>query len=148
MPSEQEDSYETEKNISIYEKVHLNKGFANINYFRKITKDNQESIIFPLIFFELENVEGDGNCGYRALVMQIYENENFHYKIREDIYNYLKLNASNFAELNFQIVLMFVTAKEYIEKVKEDDFWMGDLVMSVVNKIYEATLYVYELGAT
>ena len=78
------------------EKVHLNKGFANINYFRKITEDNQESIIFPLTFFELENVEGDGNCGYRALSLIIYENENFHYKIREDIYNYLKLNESNF----------------------------------------------------
>ena len=57
MQSEQEDSNETEKNISSYEKVHINKGFANINYFRKITEDNQESIIFPLSFFEFENVE-------------------------------------------------------------------------------------------
>ena len=40
---------------------------------------------------------------------------------------------------------MFVTAKEYIEKVKENSFWMGVLEMPVVNKIYEATLYVYEL---
>ena len=54
VPSEQEDSYETEKNILIYEKVHLNKGFTNINYFRKITEDNQESIIFPLSFMRLK----------------------------------------------------------------------------------------------
>ena len=125
--------------------MHLNKGFAKINFFRKINEDNQESIIYSSFIFWLENAEGDGNCGYRALALQIYENENFHYKIREDIYNYLKLNESNFSELNFQIELMFVTAKEYIEKVKEDGFWMGDLEMSVVNKIYEATLYVYEL---
>ena len=54
VPSEQEDSNEAEKNISIHEKVHINKGFVNINYFRKINEDNQESIIFPLTFFELE----------------------------------------------------------------------------------------------
>ncbi len=43
----------------LYEKFHLNKSLANINYFRKITEDNQESILFPLTFFEGENVEGD-----------------------------------------------------------------------------------------
>ena len=75
------------------EKVHLNKGFANKNYFRKITEDNQGSIIFPLTFFEHENVEGDCNCGYRAFALQIYEDKEFHYKLREDIYNYHKLNA-------------------------------------------------------
>ena len=26
-----------------------------------------------------------------------------------------------------------------------DGFWMGDLEISVINKIYEATLYIYEL---
>ena len=83
------------------EKVHLNKSFVNINYFRKITQDNQESKIFPLTFFERENIEGDSNYKYRALAHKIYEDKEFHYKKREDIYNYLKLNASNFSELNF-----------------------------------------------
>ena len=40
---------------------------------------------------------------------------------------------------------MFVTEKEYIEKIKDDGLLMGDLEISVINKIYEATLYVYEL---
>ena len=55
------------------------------------------------IKIELKNVVGDDNCGYRAFAFQIYEKENFHYKIREDIYNYFKLNVSNFSELYFQI---------------------------------------------
>ena len=140
-----DDSSESEK-IHLFDAgVHQNKGFADINYFRRITEDNQGSNIFPISDFELENVEGDGNCGYRALALQIYGDEECHYKIREDIYNYLKINASHFSELNFQIEGGFVTANEYIEKVKEEGFWMGDLEISIVNKIYEASLYVYEL---
>ena len=76
--------------------------------------------------------------------MQIYEIEDFHYKIREDIYNYLKLNSDNFSHLNFQIDGSFVSSNEYIEKIKEEGFWMGDLELSVDNKIYDASLYVLE----
>ena len=141
--SEIEYSIESEKRIE--GRVHQNLGFADINYFRKIIANNQESIIFPYSFFELENVESDGNCGYRALALQIYETEDFHYKIREDIYNYLKLNSDNFSHLNFQIEGSFASSNEYIEKVKEEGFWMGDLELSVVNKISDASLYVYEL---
>ena len=69
-----------------------------------------------------KSITSDGNCFFRAISYYFHENEDFHYIIREDICNYLKLNASNFVELNFQIELMFVTSKEYIEKVKEDGF--------------------------
>ena len=143
--SEFENLNESEIQPHIEEGVHHHLGFADINYFRKIIADNQGSIIFPLTSFELEDVEGDGNCGYRALALQIYENENYYYKIREDIYKYLKFNTSNFAHLNFQNEGCIISADEYIEKVKDDGFWMGDLEISVVNKIYEATLYIYEL---
>ena len=143
--SEFENLNESEIQPHIEEGVHHHLGFADINYFRKIIADNQGSLIFSLTRFELEDVEGDGNCGYRALALQIYENENYYYKIREDIYKYLKFNTSNFAHLNFQNEGCIISADEYIEKVKDDGFWMGDLEISVVNKIYEATLYIYEL---
>ena len=70
-------------------RVLQNKAFIDIKDFRRITEDNQGSNIFPISNFEFENVEGDGNCGYRANALQIYGDEEFHYKIREDIYNYL-----------------------------------------------------------
>ena len=136
---------ENENQLPIEEGVHHNKGFTDINYFGKIIVDNQGSIIIPLSSFEFENVEGDGNCGYRALALQIYENEEYHYIIREDIYKYLKINSSNFSHLNFQIDGSFISPDEYIEKVKDKGFWMGYLEISVVNKIYETTLYIYEL---
>ena len=37
-----------QKKPVVNEKVHLNKGFANINYFMKINEDNPESIFFLL----------------------------------------------------------------------------------------------------
>ena len=143
--SDSEHLSERENQPPVEKGVHHNLGLADINYFRKIIADNQGSIIFPISSFELEDVEGDGNCGYRALALQLYEDENYHYKIREDIYNYLKLNSSNFSHLNFQIDGSIIGSDEYIEKVKFDGFWMGDLEISVINKIYEATLYIYEL---
>ena len=39
------------KSLILDEKVHLNKSLANLNYFRKIIENNQESIIFPFYFF-------------------------------------------------------------------------------------------------
>ena len=81
IPSGEDDSNETGKSL---------EGLANKNYFRKINEDNQESIILSFNFFLCENVEEDGNYSYRPLFLQIYEDEEFHYKIREDIYNYLK----------------------------------------------------------
>ena len=39
----------------------------------------------------------------------------------------------------------FVSVNEYIEKVKEEGFQMGDLEIYIINKIYGATLFVYEL---
>ena len=62
--SEFENLNESEIQPHIEEGVHHHLGFAVINYFRKIIADNQGSIIFPLTSFELEDVDGDGNCGY------------------------------------------------------------------------------------
>ena len=39
--------------------------------------------------FYIENVEAEGNCGFRAISLQIYNDENNHQLVRSHIYNYL-----------------------------------------------------------
>ena len=51
IPSGEDDSNETGKSLLLDKKVNLIKSFANINYFKKIIKDNQYCIIFSLIYF-------------------------------------------------------------------------------------------------
>ena len=114
-----------------------------MEYFERLIYENQGSNIYPMPSFNLTNVDGDGNCGYRPLTLQIYEDEEVHYKIREDICNYLHLNAEWFTELNFQVDGILMAASEYIEKVQEEGFWIWDLEL---NNINNANLYVYELG--
>lgn len=48
--------------------------------------------IFNLEDFYLQNVTGDGNCGYRYISLQIYGTEEKYDSIRQDIYSYLTLN--------------------------------------------------------
>ena len=62
----------------------------------------------------------------------------------KDVYDYLTLNKDNFVGFNFEYAGNLLDANEYIEKVKQDGCWMGDLELSVLNLIYDATLLVYQ----
>ena len=94
--------------------------------------------------FKFKDVEGDGNCGYRAIAIQLLGNEEYHNIIRCDVYNYLKLNKEQFAELIYEVNGEQLNAENYIEKVKNPGFWMGDLELSVINKIYDVNFYLFE----
>ena len=88
---------------------------------------------------------GDGNCGYRAIAIQLFENESYHNIIRQHVYEYLKINKDKFIDFIFDTDNKLLNNEEYIEKIKNDKFWMGDLEMSVLPQIYDATILVFEL---
>ena len=52
--------------------------------------------------FYLQDVKGDGNCGYRCISLQLYGNENEYTKIRNDVYSYLNSNRNQFIDFNFE----------------------------------------------
>ena len=119
-------------------------GIPDKEYFQNLITNNQGSQLFLKEWFKFKDIEGDGNCGYRAIANQLLGNEEYHNIIRTDVYNYLKLNLEQFTELVYEVNGEQVNGKNYIEKVKNPGFWMGDLELSVYNKIYDGNLYLFE----
>ena len=146
---------EENKNDTSYENQSGNKnrndvedtsliGLADKGYIENLITNNQGSQIFLRESFKFKDVIGDGNCGYRAIANQLFGNENYHNIIRADVYDYLKLNSERFKELNFEVNGELIDSEKYIKKIKKSGFWMGDLEMSVINKIYDVNFYLFE----
>jgi len=95
--------------------------------------------------FVFQNVINDGNCGYRALALQLFGNEDYHSDVRNQIYTYLTLNKGNIPEQNFEIDDVTVSNEQYIQNIKNNHFFMGDLELAVINLIYNCTLVVFQL---
>ena len=146
---------EENKNDTSYENQSGNKnrndvedtsliGLPDKGYFENLITNNQGSQIFLRESFKFKDVIGDGNCGYRAIANQLFGNENYHNIIRVDVYDYLKLNSERFKELNFEVNGELIDSEKYIKKIKKSGFWMGDLEMSVINKIYDVNFNLFE----
>lgn len=61
-------------------------GLPDHMYFLNIINNNQGSIYFNYKDFVFREVDSDGNCGYRALAVQLYSNQAYHKEIRRDVY--------------------------------------------------------------
>lgn len=91
------------------------------NYFQdKIINNN-----LKLTDFEIENVIGDGNCGFRVLSLQIYNDQDNYNIIRSHIYNYLNNNKDSYNTRYTIYNNDILTADLYIPKIKSDSLWMG-----------------------
>ena len=54
-------------------------------YFKNIINNNKGSLEFDVNDFIFRDVLSDGNCGYRALALQLYSNEDNFDTMRKDI---------------------------------------------------------------
>ena len=118
------------------------KGLVNNIYFKnKLNKENE----YDLSEFEITDVLGDGNCGYRAFALQLYENEEEYQTIRDIIYNFLDRNKNKYKDFNFEYEGNIIDAAEYIAKIKNNYNWMGDLEISACHLIFNACILVFEI---
>ena len=120
-------------------------GLPNKEYFITKYVNNYNNILYNPYDYKYQDVKGDGNGGYRCIALQLLGNEDFHNDIRMDVYNFLHHNLGNFTHLTFQIEGKEVTAEEYIENIKNPGFEMGDLELYVINLIYNAILFIFQL---
>ena len=142
-----EDNSDNNKNSNKSESCDDDTNLVRIpdkDYFQNLITNNQGSRVFLKEWFKFKDVNGDGNCGYRAIANQLLGNEEYHNIIRTDVYKYLKLNLEQFTELIYEVNGEQVNGKNYIEKVKIPGFWMDDLEFSVINKIYDVNFYLFE----
>ena len=120
-------------------------GLPNKEYFISKYVNNYNNILYNPYDYKYQDVKDDGNGGYRCIALQLLGNEDFHNDIRMDVYNFLHHNKDNFTHLTFQIDGKEVTAGEYIENIKNPGFEMGDLELYVMNLIYNAILFIFQL---
>ena len=93
------------------------KGLVNKEY---IMNKLKEKNIFNKNEFYLQNVNGDGNCGYRCISLQIYGTENEYASIRKEIFNYLDKNRNIYKEFNFEYNNKILSSNDYINIIKND----------------------------
>ena len=93
------------------------KGFVNKEYI--INKINEKNI-FDKNEFYLQNVTGDGNCGYRCISLQIYGTENHNDNIRKEVFNYLDKNRTTYKEYNFEYNNKILNSNDYIDIIKNN----------------------------
>ena len=58
----------------------------------------------------------------------------------------MHINKNIYKNIPLELDGKIITSEEYIEKVKNNKFWMGDLEISVIHKIYNAILFLFELN--
>jgi len=149
-------AYKEKKNIKELEEMNLNyktnknnninkTGLPNKTYFIEKYQQNIGNI-YNIQDFILQDVKPDGNCGYRCISLQIYGEEDKYYIIRENVYKYLTINKNNYKNIPIELDGKLINAIEYIEKVKNNKFWMGDLEISVIHKIFNAVLFLFEIN--
>ena len=103
--------------------------------------DKNKNEILPLDKVNEIKIEKDGNCFYRTISQDYFGNQNFHEQIRKQIYEYAFENKDNFA--NFILQDEGITTEQYIEKIKLNKRFAGDLEISICSILYQINIYVY-----
>ena len=127
--------------MSAKEKVKKDYGLPNREYFKKFYKEGNP--INKNEFIAID-VKGDGNCGYRAISLQLYGVEEMHTIIRKKIYDYLKANIALYKNEYIYYENQIIEIPNYIELIKNDGVWIDDLEISTINKIYNVCLMIFK----
>ena len=93
---------------------------------------------------KIHEVDGDGNCLFRAVSFQAYGSENKHKIVRKKCLQYIGLEKEYFA--NF-IPGGLDYIDEYIAKKSKDGSWGDDIEIQAMSEIYDRSveIYAYEI---
>ena len=99
----------------------------------------QASIITSLTDkFDIIEVGSYGNCLFRALSRGCFGSHDYHFDIRESIWDYILHNRKRFADHLPQDI------DEYIQKMLEDGEWGGEPEIVTFSELYNVNVTVYD----
>ena len=93
--------------------------------------------------FKHRRIEGDGNCLYHAIAFWVYDNENLHDRVRNEIVTYAK---SRWAELGAMALLCYPQCKTVHDCTKfmsKDKEYGGQYEVVMASKLYMRPIYTY-----
>lgn len=117
----------------------INKNFFKNRKIIKLSQNLEENFRNNIqrINFFIKDVQGDGNCLFRAVSDQVYGNENFHMIIREKCMDYIQAEREffeKFIEGNFD---------KYIEMKRKSGVWGDDVELQAISEIYNRPIEIY-----
>ena len=97
---------------------------------------------------EIYDVGRYGNCFYRTLSIYFTNVENFYSFFREQIYIAAKNNLNELKEFFIldteDPILVNDELEEYLEKIKENKCFAGNIEINIAAKIFNVNIAVYE----
>jgi hypothetical protein len=126
-----------------------NNNIKKTNSDKSIDKNSlAENLIFPIPLnsrlFNIKHIIGDKNSLYRAISESILESE--------DDYLMIKFFVANFAQQKNQIEELYnnfymeefsMNFMEYLERIKDDSFLVGELDLILISKVLNIELGIY-----
>ena len=98
----------------------------------------QASIVTSLTDkFDIIEEESDGNCLFRALSRRCFGSPDYHFDIRESIWDYIFHNRKSFVDNLPQDI------DEYIQKMLEDGEWVGEPEIVAFSELYNVNVTFY-----
>jgi len=116
-----------------------NNKYINEQLYQKVLK--HENITKDII--DIKNVEGDGNCFYRAISQFLFGDESFHQKIREEIFKEAQKREKNDLKEISLLENTDLSATNYINNIQFDGGFAGDYEISIAHKLYNINIAVY-----
>ena len=87
---------------------------------------------------EMIRMRADGNCLFRALAHQLYGNQEIHSIIRNKCCNYIALEREY-----FEYYLADRSFENYLNTMRQDKTWGGNLELQAFSEFYRKTVEVY-----
>jgi len=98
--------------------------------------------------FAEKEVQGDGNCQFRAIADQVYGDESKHREVRRDITDWLAANPhysidqdgtklSDFLETD-----RYPSWKTYCSLMSKDGYWGDQMTLMAACELYKANVYI------
>ena len=106
---------------------------------RKKDEDAEFKEELKKLGYYIREVKGDGNCLFRSVAEQIEEDQNNFEKYRKITTDYMENNKETFQPF----IEDDQTIDEYINNMKEDKEWGGNLEIYALSMALHANFYVY-----
>ncbi len=88
--------------------------------------------------YHIIEIEGDGNCLFRAISHQLYLNEEYHEQLRYFCVEHLKKHQKRFEK--FIVDCKF---DDYIEEMSKNGTWADDIEIRAMEEILDRNIHIY-----
>ncbi|KJP86684.1 hypothetical protein AK88_03691 [Plasmodium fragile] len=90
--------------------------------------------------FYIKSIRTDGNCLFRAVSDQLYNNEDKYKEIRKLVVDHLQRNEEKYQHF----IEYDESYKSYIERISLDGTWGGQLELQAVGEVFTVNILIYQ----